>query len=216
MTFVKYYLAATALAGSVVLASPASAATAVSISGFSTFVGDGPWTLGYSFTALQDLSVTALGAFDDLGDGFADAHEVGLWDSSGTLISSISVSGTDTLIDGFRYANIASVNLIAGTTYTVGASNFGVNDAYAYNATLSSAPEITVLDGQFINGGGLRNPVGSAGGVGGYFGGNFQFSSAISAAPEPGTWAMMILGFGLAGAALRRRPTVTTRVSYAV
>jgi hypothetical protein len=27
--------------------------------------------------------------------------------------------------------------------------------------------------------------------------------------PEPGTWALMILGFGLAGAALRRRPLAT-------
>lgn len=29
--------------------------------------------------------------------------------------------------------------------------------------------------------------------------------------PEPGTWALMILGFGLAGAALRRRESVLTR-----
>lgn len=37
------------------------------------------------------------------------------------------------------------------------------------------------------------------------------------AAPEPGTWAMMIGGFGMAGGALRRRKSsVTTRVTYAV
>lgn len=30
-------------------------------------------------------------------------------------------------------------------------------------------------------------------------------NAAVSAAPEPGTWALMIGGFGLAGAALRRR-----------
>ena len=42
-------------------------------------------------------------------------------------------------------------------------------------------------------------------------------SSAIAAAaPEPAIWGMMILGFGLAGAALRRRRQVTTRVSYAI
>jgi hypothetical protein len=27
-----------------------------------------------------------------------------------------------------------------------------------------------------------------------------------SAVPEPATWAMMIIGFGVAGGALRRRP----------
>jgi hypothetical protein len=32
-----------------------------------------------------------------------------------------------------------------------------------------------------------------------------NFNSLVSAAPEPATWGMMILGFGLAGAALRRK-----------
>jgi len=34
---------------------------------------------------------------------------------------------------------------------------------------------------------------------------NFDFELIGSSAPEPGTWSLMILGFGLAGAALRRR-----------
>lgn len=34
---------------------------------------------------------------------------------------------------------------------------------------------------------------------------SFEFDDLAAAAPEPATWAMMILGFGLAGAALRRR-----------
>lgn len=34
---------------------------------------------------------------------------------------------------------------------------------------------------------------------------SFELDSIASAAPEPGTWAMMILGFGLAGAGLRSR-----------
>ena len=38
----------------------------------------------------------------------------------------------------------------------------------------------------------------------------------VSAAPEPGTWAMMIIGFGAAGASLRRRKSkMTTRVAFA-
>jgi len=40
-------------------------------------------------------------------------------------------------------------------------------------------------------------------------------AGAAPAVPEPATWAMLILGFGLVGAALRRRK-VATRVSYAV
>lgn len=43
-------------------------------------------------------------------------------------------------------------------------------------------------------------------------GGGFEFDNltvgtkVVSAAPEPGTWAMLLLGFGLIGAALRTRP----------
>lgn len=34
---------------------------------------------------------------------------------------------------------------------------------------------------------------------------SFEIDNIASAAPEPGTWAMMILGFGFAGMGLRSR-----------
>jgi hypothetical protein len=43
---------------------------------------------------------------------------------------------------------------------------------------------------------------GSGGGLVNYF---FSFQPVISPVPEPSTWAMMILGFGLTGYAIRRR-----------
>lgn len=36
-----------------------------------------------------------------------------------------------------------------------------------------------------------------------------------SGAPEPGTWAMMLLGFGLTGSVLRRRRSMTTAIAAA-
>lgn len=40
--------------------------------------------------------------------------------------------------------------------------------------------------------------------------------SVSSAVPEPGTWVMMLIGFGAVGYAMRRRPTKTvTRVRFA-
>jgi hypothetical protein len=39
--------------------------------------------------------------------------------------------------------------------------------------------------------------------------------AAVAAVPEPATWAMMMLGFGMVGFGLRRRSNVKTSVSYA-
>lgn len=52
--------------------------------------------------------------------------------------------------------------------------------------------------------------------VSGLSGGNASFTGTLSfaAVPEPSTWLMMILGVGIAGAALRRRRQ-TVKVSYA-
>ena len=41
------------------------------------------------------------------------------------------------------------------------------------------------------------------------------FGIAIAAVPEPATWAMMLIGFGGIGFAMRRRAKVRTTVSYA-
>jgi len=42
----------------------------------------------------------------------------------------------------------------------------------------------------------------------------FQFANnAVSAAPEPATWAMLVLGFGIIGGALRRRPKVRAKLA---
>lgn len=42
-----------------------------------------------------------------------------------------------------------------------------------------------------------------------------RLGALAAATPEPGTWAMMIIGFGVAGFALRRRQRVTARLAYA-
>ncbi|MHA6722701.1 PEPxxWA-CTERM sorting domain-containing protein [Sphingomonas sp. RS2018] len=43
----------------------------------------------------------------------------------------------------------------------------------------------------------------------------FRYDEAIAAVPEPATWAMMTLGFGAVGFAMRRRAKVATRVRFA-
>ena len=42
------------------------------------------------------------------------------------------------------------------------------------------------------------------------FSGNLSFANAVTAVPEPATWGMMIVGFGMIGAAARSRKAKTT------
>ncbi|MDQ2764019.1 MAG: PEPxxWA-CTERM sorting domain-containing protein [Pseudomonadota bacterium] len=203
------------LLGTTAIATSAGAQTAaVSVSNPSYFNGDGPWTLGFSFTAKQTQTVYGLGAFDFGGDGFTAAHSVGLWDNAGNLLASTAVTSSDTLVNGFRYANIGALNLTAGSIYVVGASNFGTTDAYILGGTISTAAGITYNTARYAAGNGLLNPT-QVGTSGGYFGGNLLLSPLTGSVPEPATWAMLTLGFAGIGFAMRRKAKVNTRIRFA-
>lgn len=45
--------------------------------------------------------------------------------------------------------------------------------------------------------------------------GSVSSASVTAAVPEPATWAMMLLGFGFVGSAMRRRQRQTVRVNFA-
>jgi hypothetical protein len=49
------------------------------------------------------------------------------------------------------------------------------------------------------------NILGNPGTSSGSFGGSVAFTAAAAAVPEPGTWAMMLVGFGAIGFSMRRR-----------
>lgn len=76
----------------------------------------------------------------------------------------------------------------------------------------TGALELWTLDSTKVDAGNhwLR-VTGYYGQKGGSYAGTFNFGAA--AVPEPAAWAMMIAGFGLVGAAMRRRTKVT--VNYA-
>jgi len=80
-------------------------------------------TGGWEFLARADVTVRALGVWDQGEDGLAEAHPVALWNQPGELLVSAMVPARagGKLIDGFRYVPIRPVVLQAGRTYVVGA-----------------------------------------------------------------------------------------------
>ena len=164
-----------------------------------------PFTLGYDFSLSSALNVTALGYWDN---GRNSNHQVGIWNSSNVLVASTTVLGTDTLQGHFRWGSIGPVTLAAGR-YTIGGEFLGdgsfnsfatgivTNPAYTYGQDRFSAP-VT----------GLNLPTSSSGGA--FYGANgiLEVSFATGGVPEPASWALMISGFGVAGAMIRRRRAV--------
>lgn len=98
----------------------------------------------------------------------------------------------------------------SGTSMGSVASNF-YNTFGSYVTTNSNAPRA-------INAGGLNGNVWliAAGGVDGNFDGFKLSQITATAVPEPATWALMILGFGAIGFAMRSRRAAVSKVSYAI
>jgi fibronectin-binding autotransporter adhesin len=135
------------------------------------------YTIGYTFTTgAYAISVTALGYVDwSNGSGLNAAHDVGIWDASGTLIASVTVpAGTaGTFVNHFWYANLDSpVTLDANTTYTIGGVGAGGDQWPNNNGTTSPGftlpdftgfPALTAANNVYI-GGGFAEPTTAGGG----------------------------------------------------
>jgi hypothetical protein len=184
------------------------------------FYGNGyylPQTIGDVFTPTKNITVSSLGAFDYQQDGLREAHTVGIFNSSGTLLASaiISAGTSDSLVGAFRYASITPLTLFSGQTYTIAESLSSNADVIGYASTgkLSVDPDINFLPFSArysIGMTGLQFPTGtSLASAEFYIGPNFDPDSdqipdtPISGVPIPG--AIWLLGSGLVGLAGRRR-----------
>jgi hypothetical protein len=111
---------------------------------------------------------------------------------SGTLTFDDTKTGADAFLDlsyatGTRAWTLADIQAGSGVFYSGGA--FEAFVLYLGGANLL----------------GSNNAAGIYEGSNGIYCNGCVGINSISAVPEPGTWALMIGGFGLAGAALRRR-----------
>jgi PEP-CTERM motif-containing protein len=178
--------------------------------------GDG-FSLGTTFTVgSTNEFVLDLGVWDgpnsmsgSVGDGLQSSIPVGLFDSSGTLLTSIAVpSGTSaTLLNGFRYVPITPIDLIAGQTYTLAAyySSSDLDILHDQGGSPSTSSDFNSYLGAFTGSntvGSLSFPTGHTNGTA-YVGPNFEYAATV---PEPSTLLLMLSGLSvLAAKALRRR-----------
>jgi Domain of unknown function (DUF4082) len=197
-----------AACASAVQAAPVSAITFTTIETSTTAVHS---TRGYAFdVTAPGLLATHLSVWDFGGDGLAEAHTVGLWSPSGTLLASVLVpAGTSaSLLDGFRYVDIADVALDVGTGYVVGATFLeGSGDQQAGTLLgLASAPGLAYAEGRYANdtqAGALTLPLTAFVGLPG---GSLLVDTGTLAVPAPGSVALAGLGLLLAGWTRMRQP----------
>ncbi len=220
------FAGATAL--SVALASvPVSATTLQVVSGPTgqravTFPTFGP--LGQSFTAFDSL-ISSIGfQFNALNPGAANSA------FSLSLLSGTTLTGPALFTTSFTLP--LSINDRTATWFDVAVPDWAVTTGQAYSLVLSNSsnrngiilgPEINIFTGQVLGGdaytGGTAlftsQPYQGFCQTSGLCDLNFRITAATPAAvPEPASWAMLIGGFALAGAAMRRRQTAT-RLAFA-
>ena len=100
------------------------------------------------------------------------------------------------------------INLGAGTYYlsVVASNSLDFNGEVGIATYVGTGGNNAVIanPGQAFNQG---NPIGLAR--------DAVYAIQGTAVPEPATWALMMLGFGGIGYAMRRRPTVSARIRFA-
>jgi len=173
-----------------------SGGTPISSAIYASF--NGP--MGWTFQPLVNINVTALGAFSYIVPG-AGGVKVGLWDASGSLLASNTITTASTLDNQSRYKTVTPVLLTAGQTYYLAAyiplgqgSPIAVtpsSEPYGY-ATMSSEIQLGMV--AYSQNSGFSFP----GTTDGYTGcaiiaPNFQYTVV----PEPSTLGLLGGGAGL-------------------
>jgi hypothetical protein len=169
---------------------------------------DMPFTVGWTFTTASNISITSLGVLDIANH---NAHNVGLWSASGTLLASQNVtlqspSYTSPQGSAFRFESIQPVTLMAGNSYTIGAEYTPelYLDFYTYSLRAGSVVNSCIRYGSAVQGPnntGLVFPSTVVADKTGFFGPNFLFEPV----PEPRTVYLLATGLVILGFRFRRK-----------
>ena len=207
MMYKGLLLAAVAVAG----VSPALAGNpAIDLTSPGEEYSGSPYTLGFEFSVDAGGTIDALGVYDSGQDGLSAQAQIGIWDLQGNLLTSATITpGGGTLEGYFRRVSISPFAATAGTHYVIGAyttdNASSVGTDQGGSANFNSA--VTFYSDRYSNFNGAFSFPGSVEGFpdAGWLGANFELAGGV---PEPSSWAMMVGGFGLMGAALRRRTAI--------
>ena len=199
--------------------------TSTSTPGNQLFTGG----VGLDFAVNSPIVITALGAFDAGAKQFNTDVIVGIYNlTTSSFVSPLVNFNGSTATSGNAYAfkSVGPFTLDPGN-YSVYAYGFGDNN-HIYNSAIANPNNPALTSIVFDNlGGALTNGFGRYGGMDpknvitvGYsseFGaGSFVATAvtAVTAVPEPATWAMMLMGFGMIGVGVRRRRKPTVQLTY--
>jgi len=170
----------------------AQAGLAVDFTSVTTDYTSGNWSLGWSFTVNQPVTVTALGFYDDLQNGLTQSHDVAIYDAQQQIVVSGQVVRGDPLVSWWRWTQVQPVVLVPGIQYEIVAVTGAENYTWAPVGFVNDPRVNYLVDAYHTSAGGVLMYPNASAGVVGDFGPNFSLTNAI---PAPG--ALLLLAPGL-------------------
>jgi len=146
-----------------------------------TSTNRGDFMVGYAFDVTVPVRVTHLGKHHF--NGTSESAQVGIWNSDGTLLSSVSVpQGVGVPLEsGVSYVSVTPVTLPVGR-YVIGAQAFNnaSAEAFVHGALMSTSAGVRWAEGRYNLGSAFSRPTSVHPESGSYFGPNFKFDLVVT------------------------------------
>jgi hypothetical protein len=208
-----------ALAAAISLAAialPAQASTVITLSNPTPANQFLNLDLGINFNVLDPVVVNRLGAFTN-GTSPINVTLYNL--TTNSVVTFASITGTPAGGSNYSFVSVAPVILTPGIYQINARYNDPANGNYNPNSGNTATVLFDTFGGKLTFEGSYYNYPGTDGIATtkdtvsqlSYGAGTFD----VTAVPEPTTWAMLILGFGMVGFGLRTRRKQVVRVAYA-